>query len=218
MKTDKQLRADVQDELEWEPSISDAETIGVAVEDGIVTLTGSVKSFSEKWAAENAAERVAGVKAVSVELEVQLPSDYSRTDTDIARAAVDSLRWNVNVPTDRVKATVENGFVTLQGDVDYKFQKKAAEDAVRYLTGVTGLVNQIDVKPSASPGAIKDQIEKAFKRSAQLDANQISVRVSGGKVTLSGRVSTWLERDDAEDAAWRAPGVSDVENDLTIAA
>jgi osmotically-inducible protein OsmY len=218
MKTDKQLRTDVQDELEWEPSISDAETIGVAVEDGIVTLTGSVKSFSEKWAAENAAERVAGVKAVSDDLEVHLASDYSRTDTDIARAAVDALRWNVNVPTDRVKVTVENGFVTLQGDVDYKFQKEAAADGVRHLTGVTGLSNQIDVKPSASAGAIKDQIEKAFKRSAEFDATQISVRVSGGKVTLSGRVSTWLERDDAEDAAWRAPGVFDVENDLTIAA
>ena len=218
MKTDKLLRTDVQDELEWEPSISDAETIGVAVEDGIVTLTGSVKSFSEKWAAENAAERVSGVKAVSDDLEVHLASDYSRTDTDIARAAVDALRWNVNVPTDRVKVTVEKGFVTLKGDVDYRFQKEAAADAVRHLTGVTGLLNQIDVKPSASAGAIKDQIEKAFKRSAEFDATQISVRVSGGKVTLSGRVSTWLERDDAEDAAWRAPGVFDVENDLTIAA
>jgi osmotically-inducible protein OsmY len=215
MKTDKQLRTDVQAELDWEPSV-DAGAIGVAVEDGVVTLNGRVRSFSEKWAAENAAERVAGVKAVSDELEVQLPRDYTRTDTDIARAAVEALRRNVNVPEDRIQVEVDHGLITLKGEVNYQFQKQAAEDAVAPLIGVTGVANDIIVKPNISAGAIKEQIEKAFKRSAQLDANRISVEATGNKVILHGEVDTRLEGDEAEDVAWRAPGVYDVENDIQV--
>ena len=215
MKTDKQLRTDVQDELQWEPSVH-ADLIGVAVENGIVTLTGTVMSFPEKWAAVNAAERVTGVKAVSDELQVQIPGDYTRTDTDIARAAVNALTWNVNVPADKVKVEVDNGFLTLKGQVDYQFQKQAAGDAVRNLVGVTCLVNEITVKPSVSVGAIKDQIEKAFKRSARFDARGVSVDLVGNKVFLRGQVHSWAERSAAQDAAWRAPGVYDVENDLKV--
>ena len=218
MKTDGQLRTDVQAELDWEPSISDAESIGVAVEGGIVTLEGTVRNFSEKWAATDAAERVADVKGINNELNVQLPDDHNRMDTDIARAAVEALRWNVNVPEDRVNVEVDNGFITLRGQVNFQFQKQAAEDAVAYLIGVTGVANEITVKPDVSVGAIKEQIESAFKRTTQLDASQISVEATGNKVTLRGEVSTWSERSKAEDVAWRAPGVYDVENDIEIAA
>jgi osmotically-inducible protein OsmY len=215
MKADKQLRADVQDELQWDPSVH-PELIGVAVEDGIVTLTGAVTSFSERWAAENAAERVAGVKAVSNELQVQIPGDYTRTDTDIARAAVNALTWNVNVPADKVKVEVDDGFVTLKGQVDCQYQKRAAGDAVRNLIGVTGMVNEITVTPSVQAGAIKDQIEKAFRRSGRLDARGILVDVAGNRVFLRGKVHSWAERLQAQDTAWRGRGVHEVENDLQV--
>ena len=168
MKTDGQLRTDVQAELDWEPSISDAGSIAIAVENGIVTLEGIVRKFSEKWAATDATERVAGVRGISNELNVQLPGDYNRTDTDIARAAVEALRWNVNVPEDRVNVEVDNvGFITLRGEVNFQFQKQAAENAVAHLIGVTGVANEITVKPDVSVGAIKEQVESAFRRTAQ---------------------------------------------------
>lgn len=215
MITDRQLRTNVQDELEWDPSV-DARSIGVAVENGIVTLNGIVRSFSEKWAAENAAERVAGVKAVSDELEVQVPGDCARTDTDIARAALEALSWNVNVRDDRVKVQVDHGFVTLQGELNYQFQKEAAGAAVRHLIGVTGVANELTVKPSVPDAAIKERIEKAILRAAQLDASRVAVEVKGSEVTLRGQVRTWLERTQAQDAAWRAPGVHHVKNDIKI--
>jgi osmotically-inducible protein OsmY len=215
MKTDKELRKDVLAELEYEPSI-DATQIGVAVKDGVVTLTGSVESYFEKWRAERAAERVEGVRAVANELEVRLPGDSKRKDTDIAAAAVNALKWNSLVPADKVKVTVEGGWITLKGEVPYRFQKEAAESAVRHLTGATGVSNLIQIKPNVSSTEVKKKIEEALERMAQVDARQIQIETSDGKVILKGKVRSWAEREEAEKAAWRAPGVAQVEDQIRV--
>jgi osmotically-inducible protein OsmY len=215
--TDKEIQQAVLRELEWEPQVRSTE-IGVVVKDGIVSLTGYVDSYVKKYNAERAAKRVAGVKAVVNDLEVHLPSSSERTDEDIARAAVRALEDRITVPRDRIKITVREGWITLEGEVDWQYQKESAESAVRYLSGVKGVTNLVIVKPrvSPSPAEVRTQIEAALRRTAELDAERITVETQGSKVILRGRVRAWAEREEAERAAWRAPGVTQVENHITV--
>jgi osmotically-inducible protein OsmY len=216
MKKDTDLRRDVLAELEWEPSI-DAAEIGVAVHEGVVTLTGTAKSYAEKLAAERAAERLHGVKAVANDIEVRLEGRHTRTDTDIAQAAIDALKWKSLIPDGHIKLAVSRGWVTLEGEVDWQYQKDAAFDAVHMLVGVRGVTNLISVRPKASANEVKSQIEAAFRRSAELDAQSIQVEIGDGKVTLRGKVHSWSERKQAERTAWASPGVTQVDNLIAIA-
>jgi osmotically-inducible protein OsmY len=213
--TDLELKANVESELKWEPSVNAAE-VGVAVKDGIVTLTGHVQSYWQKIAAERAAGRVSGVRAVVNELEIRLPTSSQRTDEDIARAALNALSWSVSVPADRIKVKVSKGWITLEGNVEWQYQKAAAEKVVRDLVGVKGVVNLIEVKPRASTAEVKAAIEAALKRSAEVDASNIQVEADGDKVILRGTVRSWAEREEAERAAWRAAGVRSVDNRITV--
>jgi osmotically-inducible protein OsmY len=213
--TDKDLKQHVQSALDWEPSL-DASDIGVSVDEGVVTLRGNVGSYVEKLTAERVALRVYGVKAMANDLAVHLPTMFERTDTEIAQAAVAALQWNAVVPQDRIKTTVKNGWVALNGTLDWQYQKEAAAKAVRDLTGVKGLTNNIGVQPRVKTLDVRDKIEAAFKRSAEIDARRINVSAIEGKVTLSGNVHSWAERQEAERAAWAAPGVTRVEDHLTV--
>lgn len=213
---DIDLRKDVLDELEWDPSI-DARTIGVAIENGVIALTGHVGSYAAKTNAEKIVKRVHGVQAVANELEVKLPSSFERDDVDIARSAVNAMDWNVSVPKNRIKVTVSKAWVTLEGNVDWYYQKRAAEDAVMTLAGVRGVNNNIIVvtKPVHAED-VKGKIEAALKRNAEIDSKKIVVHTSDGKVTLSGTVRSWVEREDAVNAAWSAPGVMNVVDQIRI--
>lgn len=213
--TDHEIQQAVLRELEWEPQVSSTE-IGVAVKEGIVTLSGYVDSYSKRYHAERAAKRVYGVKAVVNDLEVKLPSSLERTDEDIARSAVQSLASRITVPTDRIKVTVRNGWITLEGDVEWKFQREAAESAVRHLPGVKGVTNLVTIKPRISPTQIQTRIEEALRRIAEVDARRITVETEGSKVILRGTVRSWAEREEAVRAAWRAPGVTEVEDRITV--
>ena len=216
MKTDNELQRSVMEELVWEPSV-DAAEIGVSAESGIVTLSGTVKSLPQKWAAEKAAQRVSGVKAITDEIVVKLPGDSELGDTEIARAVVNALDWNASVPRGRVRVVVAHGWITLEGTVQFHYERVAAEYAVRGITGVKGVTNLISVKPpQTSPKDIKHRIEQAFERYAELDAETISVEAKDGKIVLRGTVKSWAEREQAELAAWAAPGVSRVKNEIMI--
>ncbi len=215
MKDDASIQNNVISALKWEPSINAAE-IGVSVKDGIVTLNGYVSNFTEKLAAENVASRVVGVKGIAQELKVRLPQSFERNDADIAEAAVNALEWNTLVPEDRIKVEVQDGMVVLSGEVDWEYQRAAARDAVCCLMGVKGLTNEISINPSVSPKDVKAKIQGAFQRHSTLDAKHIVVESLGSKVILSGTVHSWTEKQEAASAAWAAPGVSDVENNLVI--
>jgi osmotically-inducible protein OsmY len=216
MKSDLQLHKDVLDELRWDPRVNEAE-IGVAAKDGVVTLTGSVPTFAQKYAAEKVVERVTGVRAIADDLHVRPSGTFLRNDTDIAHSAVNALAWDIEVPAEKITTKVESGWITLMGEVDWNYQKTAAERAVRYLGGVRGISNLIEVKPKVTPQEVKTKIEAALKRNAELDAKRITVETSGTKVTLKGNVRSWAERTDAERAAWSAPGVKEVDDRLMVA-
>jgi osmotically-inducible protein OsmY len=215
MKNDAQLQKDVMEELKWEPRVTASE-IGVSAANGVVTLNGAVPTYAEKWAAERAAQRVAGVKAIAEEIQVKPIAFHAKTDTEIAANAAASLQAHVWVPTD-IQVTVQSGWVTLMGVVKWEFQKSAAMDSVRWLAGVKGVSNTIILKPTAQPSAIKDAIKKALLRHAEVDADDVNVAVDGGKVTLSGSVRSWGEKDEAGVVAWNAPGVNTVRNDIEVA-
>lgn len=217
MKTDLQLQRDVLEELKFEPSIREAE-IGVAAKGGVVTLTGFVDSYVEKFSAEQTAERVGGVKAVADDIKVKLSGAHQRSDTDLAHAVVNALRWDIQVPDDHIKATVEDGWIALDGEVEWQYQKWAAEGAVRNLTGIKGVTNLITVKPRrASTYEVGQKIKDSLRRHAERDADKITIEAKDGQVTLRGTVSSFAERQDAERAAWQAPGVTKVEDMIAVA-
>ena len=212
---DEQIQRDVLAELKWDARVLPNE-IGVAVKDGIVTLTGWVDSYSKKWAAEEAAHRVRNVKAVANDIEVRLSGADERTDADIAAAAVRAIEWDAFVPIDKIDVTVSKGWVTLKGEVEWQYQKQDAERVARRLTGVKGVTNLIVVKPRVTPSDLKQKIEQALVRSAETDAQRITVEVQGSKVILKGTARTWAEKEEAERAAWLAPGVMEVDNQIKV--
>lgn len=216
MKTDTQVKQDVSDELGWDQSVRALE-IGVAVNDGIVTLSGQVASYSEKWHAEAAAQRVSGVKALAVEIKVILPGTSQRTDADIARAVENILLWSTFVPNDHIKVMVESGWLTLSGEVDWEFQKQAAVNSVSHLMGVTGISDQIGLRPAVSSRSIKSEIEAALARHTRENAHKVQVDVDHTSVTLSGTVDNWSDRELARRTAWGTPGVHKVQNNISIA-
>jgi osmotically-inducible protein OsmY len=215
MKTDADIRRDVEAELRWDPSIDDRK-IGVIVHDGVVTLTGEVSHYSGRWVAEDIAKRVGGVRAIANEIQVKLPLTGVRNDTEIAEAAANALRWHVATTSMQIKPVVKDGWITLSGEVQWGFQKKATENAVRNLIGVKGVSNNIHVASKLKAEDVKQKIEEAFKRNALLEARGIEVKVDNATVVLQGHVHTWQEHEDAARAAWAAPGVANVENRLAL--
>src|SRR6266516_6747373 len=214
-RTDEDIQADVLDELKWDMRVRPNE-IGVAVKDGVVTLTGWVDSYLKKLAAEEAAHRVPGVKAVANDIEVRLPGSAERTDADLAAAVLNALKWEADIPTGKIDVTVSQGWVTLKGEVEYGFQKRLAEQAVQRLSGVKGVTNLIVVKPHVEPSDLKQRIEKALVRNAETDASRITVEVQGSKVILRGMVRSYAEKKAAEETAWSAPGITEVENRIVV--
>jgi osmotically-inducible protein OsmY len=213
--TDEAIQRDVLEELKWDSRVRPNE-VGVSVKDGIVTLTGWVDSYLKRLSAESAAHRVHGVKAVANDVEVRLPGSAERTDPDLAAAVLNALRWDAGIPAGKLDVTVSQGWVTLKGEVEYGFQKRDAERAIRHLSGIRGISNLIMVRPYVLPSDLKQQIEKELVRNAETDARNITVEVDGSKVILRGTVRSYAEKKAAEDAAWAAPGVGEVENRISI--
>ncbi|MGZ3884960.1 MAG: BON domain-containing protein [Bacteroidia bacterium] len=215
MKTDAEIQKDVMAELKWEPSLNGNE-IGVSVKQGVVMLSGVIDSYYKKVMAEKAAKRVAGVKAVAEEITVKVPGSKTVTDVDIAQAAINALKWNSTVDETKIKVQVENGEVTLEGEVEWNFQKVSARKAVENLNGVCCIINNIRVKNKIVAKDVEQKITQAFQRNANIDADKVKVEVLGDKVTLKGTVRSFAERQDAEKTAWASPGVMSVENKLVI--
>lgn len=217
MKTDAQLKADIERELEWDTSINSS-NVGVAVNRGIVTLSGHLDTYAEKYAIERAVQRVEGVQAVAIELDVKLAPDHKRSDSEIAQAIETAFKWHVFVPGDRVRVKVERGWVTLSGEVDWEYQRSASEKTVRPVTGVVGVTNQITLKAQIPPVDIRNRITEALKRHAEREAKNVEVSVNGSVVTLRGKVDSWPDRMAAQGATWSAPGITQVVNELRVEA
>src|SRR3979411_2733657 len=215
MRSDGEIEKDVREELEWDPDL-DASDIAVSVKKGVATLAGFVKSYTDKYEAEAAAKRVAGVSAVANDLEVRLPSVDERPDPDIARDAVAAIKSQLPISSEHIKIVVKNGWVNLEGQVEWQYQKNTAENAVRRIKGVKGVSNLIQLKPRAQPSEIKRKIQEAFRRNAEINANRIPVEANGSEVILKGAVRSWIEREEAERAAWAAPGVTKVEDRIVV--
>jgi len=215
MRSDSEIERDVRDELKWDPDLN-ADDIAVSVKNGIVTLAGFVPSYADKFEAEAAAKRVAGVHAVANDLEVRLPAIDERPDPDIARDAVAALKAELPISHDRIKVIVKDGWMTLEGAVEWQYQKTTAENAVRRVKGVKGVTNVIAVKPKVEPSELKRKIMEAFKRNAEVDANRITVEARGSEVILKGTVRSWIEREEAERVAWSAPGITKVEDRIVV--
>jgi osmotically-inducible protein OsmY len=215
MKSDSEIERDVKDELAWNPDL-DATDIAVAVKQSVVTLTGFVKSYTDKVEAELAAKRVAGVVGVANDLEVRMPSIDERADPEIARDAVSAIKIALPLSSENIKVVVKNGWITLEGQVEWQYQKNTAESGLRRIKGVKGVLNTISVRPHVEPTQIKNKIMEAFRRNAEVDANRIEVETHGSEVTLKGTVRSWLEREEAERVAWSAPGVTQVEDRIEV--
>jgi osmotically-inducible protein OsmY len=215
MRSDHEIELDVKDELQWDPNL-DATDIAVSVKKGVVTLAGFVKNYADKYEAESAAKRVAGVLGVANDIEVRLPSVDERPDPEIARDAVAAIKSQLPISSEHIKVVVKNGWVTLEGKVEWQYQKNTAENAVRRIKGVKGVSNLIQLKPRAQPSEIKRKIQEAFRRNAEIDANRITVEANGSEVILKGAVRSWIEREEAERAAWAAPGVTKVEDRIVV--
>jgi osmotically-inducible protein OsmY len=215
MKTDDQIKKDVEQELRWDADV-DATDVGVSVRNGVVTLTGFVRSYAQKWQIERDAKRVSGVLAVANDIEVRIPAVDQRPDPEIARECLSELKARLPFSHQKLKVAVSNGWVTLEGEAEWYYQRERAEDAVRRVKGVKGVINSIEVKPTVAASDIKQKIEDAFRRSAELDASRIQVESRDGEVVLKGTVRSWAERQEAERVAWSAPGVKRVEDRITI--
>jgi osmotically-inducible protein OsmY len=215
MRSDSEVERDVKDELAWDPDL-DATDIAVSVKKGVVTLTGFAKSYTDKYEAEAAAKRVAGVVAIANDIEVRLPSVDERPDPEIARDAVAAIKSQLPISSEKIKVVVKNGWITLEGQVEWQYQRSAAENAVRRIKGVKGVINSVQLKPHTEPSEIKRKIQEAFRRNAEVDANRIVVEADGGVVTLKGTVRSWIEREEAERAAWAAPGVTSVVDQIVV--